>query len=117
MLDLIVLVGEMKYLHSYFKFEYSGQDFADDNDEEGATCKHPGNAKCNPNTWDNYDGYHDACCSDLEKCGIGEGDCNYDSECFGSLICLYNGCPSSQGFDERASCCQQPSATFKMGMG
>ena len=94
----------------------SGQEFANDNDEEGATCKHPGNAKCNPNSWDKYEGYHDACCSDLEKCGIDEGDCNSDSECLGSLICLYNGCPASQGFDERASCCQQPSATFKMGM-
>ena len=116
MLDSIGLVRETKYVYSHFKFKCTGQDFGNDNDGEGATCKLPGNAKCNPSTWDKYEGYHDACCSDLEKCGIDEGDCNSDSECLGSLICLYNGCAASQGFDERASCCQQPSATFKMGM-
>ena len=80
------------------------------------SCKAPGNPKCNPQTWSKYGKYRNACCSDQEKCGEGEGDCNSDSECHGSLICKYNGCPASQGFDERASCCQQPSGTYKMCM-
>ena len=75
------------------------------------SCKPPGNPKCNADTWDKY---KDACCSEQEKCGIDEGDCNLDSECHGSLICKYNGCSTSKGFDERASCCQQPSGTYKM---
>ena len=77
------------------------------------SCKAPGNPKCNPSTWDNYT---DACCSDQEKCGINEGDCNSNSECHGSLICKLDSCPTNQEFGERASCCQQPSGSYVMGM-
>ena len=76
------------------------------------SCQPPGNPKCNAKTWDTYS---NACCSEQEKCGVGEGDCNSDSECLGSLVCKYNGCPANQGFHKRASCCEQPSGTYKMG--
>ena len=82
-------------------------------------CKPLGNPKCNPNSWKEYGGYTDACCSEEEKCTINEGDCNTDTECFGSLICKANSCPKSNDmtrqFHERASCCQQPSGTYRLG--
>ena len=80
--------------------------------DRNAFCKAPGNPKCSPSTWNNYT---DACCSDQEKCGIDEGDCNSDFECHGSLICKFDSCPIKKGFGERASCCQQPSGSYVMG--
>ena len=89
----------------------------------------PGNPMCNPSTWNDFPwytgkdsdgketwkrGYRDSCCSDQEKCGEYEGDCNSDSECYGSLVCEYNGCPFSKGFSKHASCCKQPSGTYKL---
>ena len=83
------------------------------------SCKAPGNPRCNPESWDRYGGYSNACCSEEEKCTINEGDCNLDTECYGSLICLPNSCPPSKDesrkFHKRASCCQQPSGTYKLG--
>ena len=67
-----------------------------------------GNPKCNPNTWTEY---QDGCCSREEPCGVNEGDCNDDSECFGSLICSRSFCPDTR-FHVRASCCAQPSGTL-----
>ena len=83
-------------------------------------CKAPGNPKCNPDSWEDYGGYSNACCSEDEKCTINEGDCNLDSECYGSLVCRPNSCPvsteSSKQFHKRASCCQQPSGTYILGI-
>ena len=82
-------------------------------------CKAPGNPRCNPESWEFYGGYSNACCSEEEKCTINEGDCNTDTECFGSLICKANSCPtsadSSKNFHKRASCCQQPSGSYVLG--
>ena len=93
----------------------------DTNNESGtkSRCKAPGNPRCNPESWDSYGGYSDGCCSEEEKCTINEGDCNLDTECYGSLVCMPNSCPIaknvSRKFHKRASCCQQPSGTYKLG--
>ena len=82
-------------------------------------CKAPGNPRCNPESWGRYGGYSNACCSEEEKCTINEGDCNLDTECYGSLVCQPNSCPISENdsrkFHKRASCCQQPSGSYKLG--
>ena len=82
-------------------------------------CKAPGNPRCNPESWEKYGGYSNACCSEEEKCTINEGDCNLDTECYGSLVCKPNSCPISEDdskkFHKRASCCQQPSGTYILG--
>ena len=101
-----------------FKLNAKGTSYGD---HEKDSCKPPGNPRCNPDTWDKYGGYSNACCSDQEKCGIDEGDCNLDSECHGSLVCKHNSCPSSpqdesRRFHERASCCQQPSGSYILGI-
>lgn len=87
--------------------------------DERVDCKAPGNPKCNPDSWEKYGGYSNACCSEEEKCTINEGDCNLDTECYGSLICKPNSCPISQEisrqFHKRAACCQQPSGSYKLG--
>ena len=80
-------------------------------DDENDGCKKPGNPLCNPGTWK---GYSNGCCSVEEQCGEEEGDCNQDSECFGSLICMPNSCPRNKGFHNRADCCQQPSGSLTL---
>ena len=32
------------------------------------------------------------CCSSSSQCGLGEGDCDYDSDCTGDLVCGLNNC-------------------------
>ena len=45
------------------------------------------------------------CCSEDFPCGVGQGDCDMDSECEGSLRCgKYNCGPSF--FDLRTDCCE-----------
>ena len=86
-------------------------------DESKIGCRPPGNPNCNPNTWSKYS---NGCCSEEEKCTIGEGDCNSDNECHGSLVCTSNSCPSSEyesrKFHPRAKCCQQPSGALILGI-
>ena len=92
---------------------------SDNGEDAKIGCKAPGNPRCNPESWKFYGGYSNACCSEEEKCTINEGDCNLDTECYGSLICMPNSCPIakdvSRKFHKRASCCQQPSGTYKLG--
>ena len=49
---------------------------------------------------------NDACCSNgiAGFCGEGDGDCDDDSECAGSLVCGQDNCPWADGDD----CCKQP---------
>ena len=78
-------------------------------------CKADGNPRCNPESWGRYGGYSNACCSEEEKCTINEGDCNLDTDCYGSLVCRQSSCPKNKGFDIRASCCQQPAGKYILG--
>ena len=49
----------------------------------------------------------DSCCSSQDKCGWGEGDCDYDSDCKGALTCGYNNCGKIRGsFDWDDDCCK-----------
>ena len=88
-------------------------------DQHKINCKPTGNPKCNPATWNSYEGYSDGCCSEEEKCSVGEGDCNFHDECVGSLVCIPNSCPQSEDdskkFHPRASCCRQPSGEYIYG--
>ena len=54
------------------------------------------------------DGSDGECCEygdNLGLCGIGEGDCENDSHCFGSLKCGSNNCDTSLGFGPAWDCC------------
>ena len=54
-------------------------------------------AKCAP-TNDNW-----TCCTSSSQCGHGEGDCDYDSDCAGDLVCGTNNCADGvSGLD----CCE-----------
>ena len=66
---------------------------ANNNGGINVRCKPPGNPKCNIDTWKIYGGYSDHCCTNEQQCYINEGDCDFDSECLGSLVCLPNSCP------------------------
>ena len=47
-----------------------------------------------------------ACCTTLQPCEYGEGDCDNDGECAGSLVCGTNNCGGI--FDSGADCCIHP---------
>ena len=51
------------------------------------------------------------CCSTSSPCNIGEGDCDRDSHCSGSLICGSNNCQkdfssSGSNWQSSADCCE-----------
>ena len=56
-------------------------------------CGNEGNLKCNPNTWDEFGGYRDGCCTPEQRCQENEGDCSDDSDCFPGLVCGSRNCP------------------------
>ena len=52
-----------------------------------------------------------SCCSSSSPCDVGGGDCDYDSDCSGSLTCGSNNCKrdnSSPGsnWHSNADCCE-----------
>ena len=62
-----------------------------------------------PNCADGSGG--EACCTSSNQCGVGEGDCDTDSECTGNLKCGQgNGkddnCDTSLGFPADYDCCE-----------
>ena len=46
------------------------------------------------------------CCTQENPCDLGEGDCDHDSECTGSLICGSNNCGSGWSNAE-FDCCRE----------
>ena len=60
-----------------------------------------GNPKCDLKTMTRYDS---ECCSVDHPCGLGQGDCDKDSECSGGLVCGKDNC--GVGFNSTtADCC------------
>ena len=49
----------------------------------------------NPKMWNE-------CCTSESPCGVGEGDCDFDNQCSGDLICGNDNCAWS---DDSADCC------------
>ena len=54
-----------------------------------------------------------SCCTSSNQCGEGEGDCDSDAECSGSLKCgqgngLNDNCDKSLGFPANYDCCYEP---------
>ena len=47
----------------------------------------------------------DDCCEG--QCGEGEGDCDWDSDCAGFLVCGSANCVG-QGFEDNDDCCEKP---------
>ena len=47
-----------------------------------------------------------SCCSFESPCGLAEGDCDYDDDCLGGLLCGMDNCMSS--FPPSADCCYDP---------
>ena len=53
------------------------------------------------------------CCSQGIPCGLGEGDCDHDSDCENDLVCGSIGYGAGENcgpnFAETAECCRKPS--------
>ena len=75
----------------------------------------PGNYDCcyEPSCSDGSGGT--ACCTSSNQCGLGEGDCDSDIECIGSLKCGINNCDSSLGFPGNYDCCYGPNCADGTG--
>ena len=55
-------------------------------------------------------GFHsdiEECCSSTNQCGEGQGDCDADSECLGSLVCGINNCDPSRFPSSNTDCCEK----------
>ena len=56
----------------------------------------------------------DSCCTKDKPCGLGEGDCDYDSDCKNDLKCGKDNCKKCEKgtdcglFDDTDDCCIQP---------
>ena len=49
-----------------------------------------------------------ACCTALQPCDLGGGDCDNDGECAGSLVCGTDNCGGI--FESLADCCIYPTS-------
>merc|ERR1712212_76517 len=55
-------------------------------------------------TWDRSKSW--SCCTSSNRCGVGEGDCDHDSDCQDGLICGRDNCPRYlAGAHRQADCC------------
>ena len=58
-------------------------------------------------------------CTSTCRCGANEGPCTSNDQCYLNHICIVGSCPSSLGFSNETSCCQDVSCGFadvKSGM-
>ena len=46
-----------------------------------------------------------SCCTSSNQCGVGEGDCDNDSDCQSGLVCGENNCVGNV-FDSGDDCCK-----------
>ena len=51
----------------------------------------------------------DDCCSKATPCDLGDGDCDEDNQCLGSLVCGSSNCDSSRvAYGGADDCCENP---------
>ena len=48
-----------------------------------------------------------SCCTPENQCGVGQGDCDSNTDCNPSLVCGKDNCVGS-GFDATDDCCMSP---------
>ena len=53
-------------------------------------------------------------CTVDQPCGINQGDCDFDTQCFSGLKCGDNNCPTALGFENGTDCCDDPCSGFNM---
>ena len=60
---------------------------------------------------DKNDGNIGSCCTDTKSCGVGQGDCDSDSDCLSGLKCGSNNCLSDFNWGGSSTdCCYKPSS-------
>ena len=53
------------------------------------------------------------CCTDSNKCDLGEGDCDSDFDCKGDFVCGTNNCIGSN-FESNDDCCELSEGTVRL---
>ena len=62
----------------------------------------------NNNTYSCHPSLNDwGCCTNAAPCGLGTGDCDYDSECAGNLVCGDDNCAAGS---PNLDCCMDPAS-------
>ena len=52
---------------------------------------------------------NNGCCTTQTPCALGDGDCDYDSECEAGLVCGINNCEQASGnYPAEYDCCTTP---------
>jgi len=69
----------------------------------GDCCAEPTQAKSDCHY---YDGTS-SCCTKENPCNTGEGDCDYDHDCVGNLVCGTDNCHDTLGFPSWGDCCKE----------
>merc|ERR1712079_393174 len=69
------------------------------NNNNGTNNNNNSTYSCEPslNNW--------SCCNNSTPCGLGQGDCDYDSDCAGNLVCGYDNCAAGS---PSLDCCVAP---------
>ena len=75
--------------------------------------------QCNGGTWEEMH----TCCTQSSPCGLGQGDCDLDTDCKNDLICGGMGggngnncmklCENCPGFYQGSECCREPGMYHK----
>ena len=53
-------------------------------------------------------GIDGGCCTEANPCVEGDGDCDNDKQCVGSLVCGRHNCGGKAPFDNADDCCMRP---------
>jgi len=56
-------------------------------------------------------------CTAEKPCEVNAGDCTFDNECRGNLICTRNNCEEGSTVSLYAKCCQKPEQPIKVNSG
>ena len=56
------------------------------------------------------------CCSEINPCGEGQGDCDGPNECLGNLVCGSDNCESSKYPSGNTDCCEKSNIYMRILM-
>ena len=87
--------------------------------EDEGDCDHDGQCKENHMCGNNncrsslgFEYFYDCCysleediCTNENPCGEDQGDCDHNFDCLDELVCGFNNCPASLGYDLEVDCC------------
>ena len=87
---------------NYYRQDMTSEEFTMKKRNVGTTCTYKNNPTCFATSESTY---NSTCCSPNQPCGILQGGCSTDKDCFDNLECIPDSC--SLDFNG-TNCCQAP---------